>query len=71
VEKDEKDMKKMNSKNQALFIKTQDINTREELKQAGFKLIDCSDDTWTFINNPNCPLTFEEAKITYSNKLFI
>lgn len=64
-------MKKINSKNQAMFIKTQDAKTCDELKQAGFELVDCTDGTWTFINNSNCPLTFEDAKITYSNKLCI
>jgi len=69
--KDEKDMKKINSNNQAMFIKTQDINTCEELKRAGFDLIDYTDNTWTFMNKPDCTLVFEDNKIVYSNKLCI
>lgn len=61
----------MNSKNKANFIKTQDCETAEDLKRAGFELIDCTDGTWTFINNPNCPLTFDNNKFTYSNMLCI
>lgn len=64
-------MKKINSKNQAMFIKTQDANTCEELKRAGFNLVDFTDNTWTFINNPNCPITFSENKVVYSNKLCV
>ena len=60
-------MKNLNNK--ANFIKTQDIETAENLKKAGFELVDCANNTWTFINNPNCTLTFENAKITYSNVL--
>ena len=54
-----------------MFIKTQDINTCEELKRAGFDLIDYTDNTWTFMNKPDCTLVFEDNKIVYSNKLCI
>ena len=60
------------NKNKSNFIKTQDKKTYEELIKIGFKLIDYTDDTWTFINNPDCPLTFDNNKnITYSNMLYI
>lgn len=64
-------MKNINSKNQAMFVKTQDLVTAEGLKKAGFELVDYTDGTWTFINNPNCPLTFDNNKIAYSNMLCI
>ena len=62
-------MKNINNKNQSMFIKTQDSDTCEELKRAGFNLIDYSDNTWTFANKQDCPLVFEDSKIVYSNKL--
>jgi hypothetical protein len=58
-----------NRKNQAKFIKTQDLKTHEELTKMGFKLVDYTDGTWTFVNNIDCPLTFDNNKITYSNML--
>lgn len=57
------------NKNQEKFIKTQDLKTYESLLEIGFKLIDCTNGTWTFINNPDCPLTFDNNKVTYSNML--
>lgn len=62
-------MKKINNNTKAMFIKTQDIETSENLKASGFDLIDYSDGTWTFINETNCPLTFDNNKIVYSNML--
>lgn len=59
------------NKNQAKFIKTQDLDTAESMKKAGFELVGYSDETWTFINNPNCPLTFDNDKVAYSNMLCI
>lgn len=59
----------MENKNNAWFIKTQDFDTAEDLKKAGFKLVDYTNVTWTFLNNLDCPLTFDNNKITYSNKL--
>lgn len=64
------DMNKEN-KNQAKFIKTQDLKTAESLKKANFELVDYTDETWTFVNNPNCPLTFDNNKVAYSNMLCI
>lgn len=60
----------MSKNNKAKFIKTQHLKTAEGLKQAGFELVSYTDNTWTFINNPNCPLTFDD-KVVYSNKLCI
>lgn len=62
-------MKNLNNK--ANFIKTQDFETAENFKKAGFELVDCTDGTWTFVNNPNCPLTFDNNKFTYSNMLYV
>lgn len=62
----------MNNKNnntKAMFIKTQDQETCENLKVAGFQLVDFTNGTWTFVNNPECLLTFDKNKITYSNML--
>ena len=64
-------MSKIDNKNKAMFVKTQDLITAEGLKRAGFELIDYTDDTWTFINNPSCPLTFDNNKVAYSNMLCI
>ena len=61
----------MKDKNQALFVKTQDLNMAEAMKKSGFDLVDYTDGTWTFINNPNCPLTFYNYKVAYSNMLCI
>lgn len=68
---EEKDMKEKNKKNQAMFVKTQDLITAEGLKRAGFNLVDYVDGTWTFVNNPDCPLTFDNNKVAYSNMLCI
>ena len=64
--KDEKDMEE---KKKAWFVKTKDLDTAEGLKKSGFELVDYVNGTWTFINNPERSLTFENKKITYSNKL--
>ena len=62
-------MNNLNSKNQAMFIKTQDADTANNLKNNGFELVDYADGTWTFMNNPDCLLTFDNNKIIYSNML--
>lgn len=64
-------MKNKNNNTKAMFIKTKDLETSENLKKSGFELVDYSDGTWTFINNSNCPLTFDKNKIAYSNMLCI
>lgn len=59
--------------NNANFILTKDLETSEVLKSSGFHLIDQSNGIWTFVNNPQklAILTFDNKKITYSNKLCI
>ena len=59
----------MKKENKAMFVKTQDSNTADELKKIGFKLVDYTNETWTFMNNPNCPLTFDNNKVVYTNML--
>lgn len=61
----------MNKDNRAKFIKTQDSESCKKLFDAGFKLIDYTDGTWTFMNDVNRPLTFDNNKIIYSNILCI
>lgn len=62
-------MKKLNNKNKAMFVKTQDKDIADNLKNLGFELVDDTNGTWTFMNNPDCPLTFDNNKIAYSNML--
>ena len=62
-------MKNNNAK--AMFIKTKDFETSENLKKVGLNLVDYTDGTWTFVNNPKCSLTFDNNKIAYSNMLCI
>ena len=58
-----------NKNNKAMFIKTQDLETSENLKKCGFELINYTDGIWTFVNDSNRPLTFDNNKIAYSNTL--
>lgn len=59
--------------NNANFILTKDLETSEVLKSYGFHLINQSNGIWTFVNNPErlAVITFDNKKITYSNKLYI
>lgn len=61
----------MKNKNntKAMFIKTKDFETSENLMRDGFNLVDYSNGTWTFVNDMSRPLTFDENKIAYSNML--
>lgn len=59
----------MENKNKSWFAKTQDEYIAKELMEAGYKLIDCTNGTWTFINKPDGLLTFDAKKIVYSDKL--
>ena len=61
----------MSNKGKALFIKTQDFETHESLLESGLKLVDYTNGTWTFVNDPERPLIFEDKKITYSDMLCI
>lgn len=63
-------MKEINNQT-AHFVKTQDKETAENLIKSGYEPIDYTDGIWTFVNNPNYPLTFDKNKITYSNMLCI
>ena len=56
-------------KNKTLFIKTKDKETSETLQSEGFQLVDYANGTWTFINNPDRPLVFDNKKVAYSNML--
>lgn len=60
-----------NKKNKALFIKTKDLETSEILKKEGFEMVDYTNGTWTFVNNLERPLTFDNNKIAYSDILCI
>ena len=61
----------MKNKNKSWFCKTQDENIAKELIESGFELVDCTNGIWTFINNSDSPLTFDNNKVTYSNMLCI
>ena len=60
---------KNNSNKKAMFIKTKDLETSENLKKDGFDLVDYTNGVWTFVNDLNRPLTFENNKLTYSDML--
>lgn len=55
--------------NKALFIKTTDEETYKALKAEGFQLVDSANGAWTFVNDVEKPLVFDNKKIAYSNKL--
>jgi len=54
---------------QAMFVKTQDLTVAEAMNKAGFQLVDYQNGIWTFLNNPNCPIMFDNDKVAYSNML--
>ena len=62
-------MKNKDDKTKAMFIKTKDLETSENLKRDGFDLVDYTNGVWTFVNDLNRPLTFENNKVTYSDML--
>jgi len=62
-------MKENKNNQKAMFIKTQDLETSENLKKSGLELVDYSNGTWTFVNDTNRPLTFDNNKVVYSNML--
>jgi hypothetical protein len=55
--------------NKALFIKTTDAETSKALQAEGFQLVDSANGIWTFINDIEKPLMFDNKKMAYSNKL--
>ena len=63
-------MKDMNKK-KALFVRTTDKNTKDQLLQEGFQLID-DRNGWVFLNKATpTNLDFEELKVVYSNILYV
>ena len=64
-------MKENKNNKKAMFIKTKDLETSENLKKDGFDLVDYTNGVWTFMNDLNRPLTFESNNITYSDMLCI
>lgn len=61
----------MNENKNTAFIKTKDKDTAESMKKLGFDLIDETDGIWTFVNDSNRSLVFEDNKVFYSNMLCI
>lgn len=66
-----KNIDKKNNNAKAMFIKTKDFETSENLKKCGFELINYTNGIWTFVNDSNHSLTFDNNKIAYSNMLCI
>ena len=62
-------MKENKNNKKAMFIKTKDLETSENLKRDGFDLVDYTNGVWTFVNDLNRPLSFENNKVTYSDML--
>ena len=61
----------MKNKNNSMFIKTKDLETFKALQAEGFQLIDSANGVWTFINDIEKPLVFDNKKMTYSDILHI
>lgn len=64
----------MNKNNvKAMFIKTKDLETSENLKRSGFELVNYTNGMWTFVNknDTNCLMAFDNNKVAYSNVLCI
>ena len=62
-------MENKTQKNKALFVKTKDFETSEILKSEDFELIDYTNGIWTFMNNSENPLMFDNKQIVYSDIL--
>lgn len=55
---------------QQFFIKTQDKETADKLVSLGFKVVNKSGDTWTFLNDANIRFEAEEnKKAVYSDRI--
>ena len=52
-----------------LFIKVQDKETSDKLLENGFVLASFDGTTWTFLNDKNKKMNFDNKKIIYSDKL--
>lgn len=64
----------MSNKYSLPFIKTSDKDTMKVLLHDGFELIECTGNTWTFLNCNNNKSTLvlsDNNKIHFSNKLCI
>lgn len=53
------------------FLKTSDVDTKNQLIQAGFKLISQDGNVFTFMNNRTLIFEDKNNKIQYSNNLCI
>ena len=59
------------SDKKALFVRTTDKNTKEQLLQEGFQLID-DKNGWVFLNKATSTnLNFDELKVAYTNILHV
>ena len=54
-------------KNNELFIKTKDEETRNTLVREGFDLVDYSAGVWTFLN---CPKKYNVTNVDKTNVVF-
>lgn len=55
--------------NKQLFIKVQDKETSDKLLEEGFVLASFDGKTWTFVNDINKSMNFDNKKMIYSDKL--
>ena len=51
------------------FILTKSADTANELKKAGYILVNQSDEHWLFINDSKLTFSFNED-VTFTNKLY-
>lgn len=59
------------SKQKALFVRTTDRETKDQLLKEGFQLVD-DKNGWVFLNkSTSTNLNFDELKLVYSNILCV
>lgn len=51
------------------FIKCTDKETTEKLIKLGFRVINKSGNVTTFLNDASKPVTFDEKKVVFTNKV--
>ena len=51
------------------FIKCTDKETTEKLIKLGFRVINKSGNVTTFLNDTSKPVTFDEKKVVFTNKV--